>query len=191
MAYWFFSDWTLMSWDKVVNKPLWRNWIARSAVNRKAGGSSPPRGATTKVDVCLLQFFQLYSFLGYFTLLLEVSNVMHSILFGLLWEKTLWLQYLSFSWIASKSVMLQKKTSYCTLQMFQHKWFLSYVLLPSLGYLQRDRSYRKIVSRMIVKVARMFLFKTHTKIIYIKNRNLSVVSTQDRTEDLQRVRPTW
>ena len=73
-----------MSWDKVVNKPLWRNWLARSAVNRKAGGSSPPRGATTKVDVCLVQFFQLYSFLGYFTLLLEVSNVMDSILFGLL-----------------------------------------------------------------------------------------------------------
>ncbi len=22
---------------------LWRNWLARSAVNRKAGGSSPPR----------------------------------------------------------------------------------------------------------------------------------------------------
>ena len=73
-----------MSWDKVVIKPLWRNWLARSAVNRKAGGSSPPRGATARVDVCLVQFFQLYSFLGYFTLLLEVSNVMDSILFGLL-----------------------------------------------------------------------------------------------------------
>ena len=23
--------------------PLWRNWLARSAVNRKVGGSSPPR----------------------------------------------------------------------------------------------------------------------------------------------------
>jgi hypothetical protein len=105
---------------------------------------------------------------------LEVLNVMDSILFGLLEEGTLWLQYLSFSWIAdiaNVSVMLKKKTSYCTLQMFQHKWYLSYVLLPSLGYLQRDRSYRKIVSRMIVKVAQMFLFKTHTKIIYIKNRN--------------------
>ena len=65
----FFSDRTLMSWDKVVNMPLWRNWLARSAVNRKAGGSSPPRGATTKVDVCLVQFFQLYSFLGYFYLI--------------------------------------------------------------------------------------------------------------------------
>ena len=73
-----------MSWDKGVIKPLWRNWLARSAVNRKAGGSSPPRGATVKVYICLVQFFQLYSFLGYFTLLLEVSNVMDSILFGLL-----------------------------------------------------------------------------------------------------------
>ena len=26
------------------DKPLWRNWLARSAVNRKAGGSSPPGG---------------------------------------------------------------------------------------------------------------------------------------------------
>ena len=24
-------------------KSLWRNWLARSAVNRKVGGSSPPR----------------------------------------------------------------------------------------------------------------------------------------------------
>ena len=24
--------------------PLWRNWLARSAVNRKVGGSNPPRG---------------------------------------------------------------------------------------------------------------------------------------------------
>ena len=24
------------------NKLLWRNWLARSAVNRKVGGSSPP-----------------------------------------------------------------------------------------------------------------------------------------------------
>ena len=27
--------------------PLWRNWLARSAVNRKVGGSSPPRGVDT------------------------------------------------------------------------------------------------------------------------------------------------
>ena len=71
-----------MTWDKVENKPLWRNWLARSAVNRKAGGSSPPRGATTKFDVRLVQFFQLYSFLGYFTLLQEVSNVMDGFCWG-------------------------------------------------------------------------------------------------------------
>ena len=29
-----------------VNMPPWRNWLARSAVNRKVGGSSPPGGAT-------------------------------------------------------------------------------------------------------------------------------------------------
>ena len=73
-----------MGQSSVRHKPLWRNWLARSAVNRKAGGSSPPRGATVKVYICLVQFFQLYSFLGYFTLLLEVSNVMDSVLFGLL-----------------------------------------------------------------------------------------------------------
>ena len=27
-----------------LTQPLWRNWLARSAVNRKVGGSSPPRG---------------------------------------------------------------------------------------------------------------------------------------------------
>ena len=64
-------------------KPLWRNWLARSAVNRKAGGSSPPRGAITEIYDCFVHFLQLYSFLGYFTLL-EVSNVMDSLLFGLL-----------------------------------------------------------------------------------------------------------
>ena len=26
-------------------RPPWRNWLARSAVNRKVGGSSPPGGA--------------------------------------------------------------------------------------------------------------------------------------------------
>jgi hypothetical protein len=35
------------------------------------------------VDVCFVQFLQIDSFLVYFTLL-EVSNVMDSILFGLL-----------------------------------------------------------------------------------------------------------
>ena len=28
-----------------VHQHLWRNWLARSAVNRKVGGSSPPRCA--------------------------------------------------------------------------------------------------------------------------------------------------
>ena len=27
-----------------AQKPPWRNWLARSAVNRKVGGSSPPGG---------------------------------------------------------------------------------------------------------------------------------------------------
>ncbi|EFX63585.1 hypothetical protein DAPPUDRAFT_268203 [Daphnia pulex] len=35
--------------------PLWRNWLARSAVNRKAGGSIPPRGAC--VGCTLMMFF--------------------------------------------------------------------------------------------------------------------------------------
>jgi hypothetical protein len=26
------------------HQPPWRNWLARSAVNRKVGGSSPPGG---------------------------------------------------------------------------------------------------------------------------------------------------
>ena len=36
--------------------PLWRNWLARSAVNRKVGGSSPPRGVNTfylKIELIL------------------------------------------------------------------------------------------------------------------------------------------
>ena len=74
-----------MSRDKIENMPLWRNWLARSAVNRKAGGSSPPRGEITQADVCFVQFLQIDSFLRYFTLL-EVLNVMDSILFGLLEE---------------------------------------------------------------------------------------------------------
>ena len=28
----------------LLHLPLWRNWLARSAVNRKVGGSSPPGG---------------------------------------------------------------------------------------------------------------------------------------------------
>ena len=30
--------------------PPWRNWLARSAVNRKVGGSSPPGGAKYFLD---------------------------------------------------------------------------------------------------------------------------------------------
>ena len=35
---------------------LWRNWLARSAVNRKVGGSSPPR------DVIVLTHLQCFGF---------------------------------------------------------------------------------------------------------------------------------
>ena len=31
---------------RINKKPPWRNWLARSAVNRKVGGSSPPGGAS-------------------------------------------------------------------------------------------------------------------------------------------------
>ena len=37
---------TSMTGFQVTARSLWRNWLARSAVNRKVGGSSPPR------DVC-------------------------------------------------------------------------------------------------------------------------------------------
>lgn len=30
-----------------AHQPPWRNWLARSAVNRKVGGSSPPGGVDT------------------------------------------------------------------------------------------------------------------------------------------------
>ena len=30
--------------QRAAFKPPWRNWLARSAVNRKVGGSSPPGG---------------------------------------------------------------------------------------------------------------------------------------------------
>ena len=58
-----------MSWDKVVNKPLWRNWLARSAVNRKAGGSSPPRGVKIKIEVymtCFSNFIHSLDILPYY-----------------------------------------------------------------------------------------------------------------------------
>ena len=32
--------------QRAAFKPPWRNWLARSAVNRKVGGSSPPGGET-------------------------------------------------------------------------------------------------------------------------------------------------
>ena len=31
----------------VTTNPSWRNWLARSTVNRKVGGSSPPEGDHT------------------------------------------------------------------------------------------------------------------------------------------------
>ena len=38
--------WTYID-TATVNLPPWRNRLARSAVNRKVGGSSPPGGADT------------------------------------------------------------------------------------------------------------------------------------------------
>ena len=35
------------------NKPLWRNWLARSAVNRKAVGSIPTRGVSFFLQIIL------------------------------------------------------------------------------------------------------------------------------------------
>ncbi len=35
--------WSIWRNKSHLNMLLWRNWLARSAVNRKAGGSSPPR----------------------------------------------------------------------------------------------------------------------------------------------------
>ncbi len=32
-----------MDSNKAILKLLWRNWLARSAVNRKVGGSNPPK----------------------------------------------------------------------------------------------------------------------------------------------------
>ena len=40
---------------------LWRNWLARSAVNRKVGGSSPPRDGK---DFFVFSFFFLQSLSG-------------------------------------------------------------------------------------------------------------------------------
>ena len=38
-------------------QPPWRNWLARSAVNRKVGGSSPPGGATSTFASGMKQSF--------------------------------------------------------------------------------------------------------------------------------------
>ena len=43
-------------------QPLWRNWPARSSVNRKEGDSSPPRGGASVVRlVRMLTFVNLKS----------------------------------------------------------------------------------------------------------------------------------
>ena len=44
--------------------PLWRNWLARSAVNRKVGGSSPPRGGFLVYFSC--PHFYFYPILSLF-----------------------------------------------------------------------------------------------------------------------------
>ena len=40
----FVSFWIKLRQFTFFIKPPWRNWLARSAVNRKVGGSSPPGG---------------------------------------------------------------------------------------------------------------------------------------------------
>ena len=40
----FKTDQFIIDQVSVASKPPWRNWLARSAVNRKVGGSSPPGG---------------------------------------------------------------------------------------------------------------------------------------------------
>ena len=45
------SSWVRGRWGQSIKRlPPWRNRLARSAVNRKVGGSSPPRGAKLFVD---------------------------------------------------------------------------------------------------------------------------------------------
>ena len=48
-----------------INMPPWRNWLARSAVNRKVGGSSPPGGAIifTVFLLCFDKGFVIFSLL--------------------------------------------------------------------------------------------------------------------------------
>ena len=47
----------------VITQPPWRNWLARSAVNRKVGGSSPPGGAIifTVFLLCFDKGFVIFS----------------------------------------------------------------------------------------------------------------------------------
>ena len=42
-----------------LHQPPWRNWLARSAVNRKVGGSSPPGGAHSFDIFSLLEGMQI------------------------------------------------------------------------------------------------------------------------------------
>ena len=44
----------------LLHLPLWRNWLARSAVNRKVGGSSPPGGDILFWKQCFIgNFFSI------------------------------------------------------------------------------------------------------------------------------------
>ena len=46
-----------------IYKPSWRNWLARSAVNRKVGGSSPPGGDILFWKQCFIGNFFFQSLL--------------------------------------------------------------------------------------------------------------------------------
>ena len=59
-------------------QPLWRNWLARSAVNRKVGGSSPPRGAKVYFTFNWLVFY--YFFLN-FSLDFSINIFVHFVSF--------------------------------------------------------------------------------------------------------------
>ena len=53
---------------RLISDPSWRNWLARSTVNRKVGGSSPPEGVRIffpqlyfyHVFKCEIVFFQKF-----------------------------------------------------------------------------------------------------------------------------------
>ena len=59
-------------------QPLWRNWLARSAVNRKVGGSSPLRGAKVYFTFNWLVFY--YFFLN-FSLDFSINIFVHFVSF--------------------------------------------------------------------------------------------------------------